>query len=523
MANYQITVQNKYIVVPVNMYGKRKRIHFYEGETLLWDFDAAIDFDTPHFYTYVDISHLMGKAVTLVPAPEIDLRFTFTDAIPTAGYYHEELRPMVHFTPKIGWLNDPNGLVCVDGVYHLFFQHNPADTNWGNMHWGHAISNDLIHWHELDAALKPDRLGTMFSGSGIIDRRNASGLQQGEKPPVLVFYTACGGANALSAGKPSTQCMAYSNDGGMTFTKYAHNPVIPHITGGNRDPKVIWCEELGCYVLALYLDQIEYALFTSRDLLRFAELQRIHLRGDGECPDFYPLEVENEAGVRKWVFIGAADHYLVGTFQKGRFVPDQEIKPYISGHRTSYASQSFSDVPGRRIRIAWDTQSVPETVFNCQMGIPTEVSLRKVGSEYRLRTLPVREFESIRVESSMLSAHDPIRHRLQRRAYDVEITAPKGSPDFAVRFFGYELKVKPSDNTLCFDDVVMPLSYTGGDIHLRLISDTVSLEIFADEGLLYAVSGARADYSLCYLTVEPLDGTVRPEAVIRIHTLKGIW
>ncbi|MBQ8287832.1 MAG: glycoside hydrolase family 32 protein [Clostridia bacterium] len=525
MSDYQVTIKNKYIVVPVNMHSKWKKISFFEDGELIWDFDAHIDFTSPRFYTYVNVSHLRGKTVTLTSTPEIDMHFTFVDAIPTAGYYKEEFRPMVHFSAKIGWINDPNGLVYVDGMYHMFFQHNPADSNWGNMTWGHAISDDLVHWHELDSALQPDRLGTMFSGSGIVDRKNVTGLKKGDPDPVLVYYTAAGGNSAISAGKPHTQCMAYSLDGGMTFQKYAGNPVIGHIEGGNRDPKVVWCEELGCYILALYLDRDEYALFRSDDLVHFTESQRLHLRGDDECPDIYPLNVENEPGVRKWVFSGASDRYLIGDFKGGKFVPTQDAKPYFYGHRTSYAAQTFSDVPDRRIKIAWDVLHAPESVFENQMGIPVEVSLRKVGGEYRLRTLPVEEFETLRVntETHRIGEQERFRRSLHRKAYDIELTAPKNSPDFAIRFFGYELRVKPSDNTLSYNDVVMPLSYTGGEIKLRIVSDVLGLEVFADDGLIYSVVGSLADFGIRYLTVEPLSGSEKPNATVTVHTLKGIW
>lgn len=525
MSDYQVTLQNKYIVVPVNMHSKLKKIRFFEVGELIWDFDAHIDFASPHFYTYVNISHLRGKTLTLTATPEIDLAFTFADEIPSAGYYQEEFRPMVHFSAKIGWINDPNGLVFDGKTYHMFFQHNPADSNWGNMTWGHAISDDLVHWHELNSALQPDRLGTMFSGSGIIDKRNVTGLKNGDRDPVLVYYTAAGGNSAISAGKPHTQCMAYSNDGGMTFTKYAGNPVIGHIEGGNRDPKVVWCEEMGSYVLALYLDRDEYALFKSDDLLYFTEIQRLHLKGDDECPDLYPLNVENEPGVRKWVFSGASDRYLIGDFKNGRFVPSQDSKPYFYGHRTSYAAQTFSDVPDRRIKIAWDVLHAPQSVFENQMGIPVEVNLRKVGGEYRLRSLPVKEFESLRVNTEVYAIGElaDFRRPLHRKAYDIELTAPKNSPDFAIRFFGYELLVKPSDLTLSYNDVVMPLSYTGGEIKLRIVSDVLGLEVFADDGLIYSVVGSTADYGIRYLTVEQPSGGKLSDVTLTVHTLKGIW
>lgn len=525
MSNFEVTIKNKYIVLPINMHSKEKKICFWEDGDLIWDFDAHIDFTSPRFYTYVNVEHLRGKTLTLSVSPEIDISFTFADAIPPAGYYKEEYRPFVHFTARIGWINDPNGLVYADGVYHMFFQHNPAGSSWGNMTWGHAVSRDLIHWQEKDSALQPDALGTMYSGSGIIDKNNVTGLKDGEKDTILLFYTAAGSNSALSAGKPFTQCMAYSNDGGQTFKKYENNPIIPHIEGGNRDPKVIRCEEPGCYILALYLDRDEYIIFRSDDLIHFTELQRLHLAGDDECPDIYPLEVKNEPGVRKWVFSGASDIYLVGDLKDGKFVPSQEARPYFYGHRTSYAAQTFSDVPDRRIKIAWDVLHAPGSVFENQMGIPTEVSLLKIGGEYRLCTLPVKEFETLRVstETYSIKNEENLRVPLGRKAYDIELSAPKNSPDFCLSFFGYEFFIKPSKGTFSYNDVEMPLSRTDGDIKLRIISDKLGCEIFADGGLIYTVAAGLADYGIRYLKVSPLSGNEVPDAALTIHTLKGIW
>ncbi len=525
MQNYQITVKNKYIAVPVNMHSKRKKISFWEGDTLVWDFDAHIDFTSPRFYTYVNISHLRGRTLTLTSDPEIDLRFAFVDAIPNVGYYKEEFRPMVHFTAKIGWINDPNGLVRAGGLYHMFYQHNPADSAWGNMTWGHAVSDNLINWHELDSALQPDSMGTMFSGSGIVDKNNVTGLKEGDEDTVLVYYTAAGNNSALSKGEKFTQCMAYSNDGGMTFKKYQNNPVIENVAGDNRDPKVIWCEELSKYLLALYLERDEYAVFVSDDLIHFTQLQRLHLQGDDECPDIYPLEVENEEGARKWVFSGASDFYMVGEMQNGRFTALQSSRPYFYGHRTSYAAQTFSDTESRRIKVAWQVLHAPESVFENQMSIPTEVKLCKVGSEYRLRTLPVSEFEILRVgsESHKVKAAKDFCRPLHKKTYDIQLTAPKDCPDFAIRFFGYELRVKPSENSICYNDVSMPLSYTGSDIKIRMISDTLGLEIFADDGLVYSVLPGVADYGIRYLRIEGLTEEELPDITLDVHTLRGIW
>lgn len=520
MKNQTVTLQNKYMVLPVNPHVGKKRVFFFEGTALVWDFDAPIDFLHPTHFTYLNVSHLMGKTLTISAQPEMNLSFSFADAIPD-GYYREAWRPFVHFTAKIGWINDPNGLVFDGTRYHLFFQHNPTDSTWGNMTWGHAVSADLVHWKELDSALIPDQLGTMFSGSAIVDKQNVSGLKENEQDPILLFYTAAGGNSSLSKDQPFTQCMAYSADGGNTFRKYAHNPVIPHIKGGNRDPKAVWCDELSCYLLALYLDGDEYAIFRSDDLLHFTRLQRLHLAGDDECPDLYPLPVANEEGTRKWVFSGASDYYLVGDFTDGKFTPCQPSIPYFHGHRTSYAAQTFSDVPNRRVKIAWDVLHAPESVFENQMGIPVEVTLWKVGDTYRLCTLPVKEFESLRRNSQTYTVgRDSLSVELSPCAYDIRITAPPNAPDFDIRFLGYTIRVRPAENKLAYRDVVMPLSHSGGEISLRLIADKLGVEIFADNGLIYSVVGQTADYNLSELTVHPMGEL---GATVWVHALDPIW
>lgn len=526
MADFQITFKNKYMVIPVNMNSKRKKIRFFNGNILVFDFDAHIDFNTPRFYSYINVERFKGQTLTLTSEPRTDIRFTFVDTIPTAGIYKEELRPMVHYTTRIGWINDPNGLICYGGKYHMFYQHNPAGTSWGNMTWGHAVSDDLIHWHETEEALYPDEMGSMFSGSAIADSNNVTGLCRENGDAMLLYYTAAGNTSDLSSGKRSTQCLAYSVDSGKTFRKYEKNPVIPHIIGDNRDPKVIWCEELKCYLLALYLDGNEYALFRSDNLLNWKELQRIALPGDAECPDIYPLEVEDEKWVRKWIFSGASDKYLVGEFGNGKnigFIPIQGIKPYFYGKRSSYACQSFSGTGNRRIRIAWEILHAPESVFENQMSIPCEVTLAKVRNEYRLRTLPVKEFESLRLstETYKVQSPDSFLRPLHRKAYDIEISAPKDSPDFDINFFGYEFHVKASENSFAYDDVVMPLSYTEKDIKVRLISDVLGCEIFLDNGLIYSVAPSLADYGIRYLTLKSKGDALNAD--VTVHTLKGIW
>jgi fructan beta-fructosidase len=238
--------------------------------------------------------------------------------------YNEALRPQFHFSPMKNWTNDPNGLVFLDGEYHLFFQHNPEGINWGNMTWGHAVSPDLVRWTQLDHAIYPDELGTIFSGSAVIDVNNTAGFQTGDTKVIVAIYTSQG-PEAKPDPKPVTQSIAYSNDRGRTWEKYDGNPVLENVIGGNRDPKVIWHEPTGQWVMALYLDADDYAFFGSPNLKEWTKLSDLKVAGDSECPDIFELAVDGDPNNKKWVFWGGSDTYLIGSFDGVTFTPASDV------------------------------------------------------------------------------------------------------------------------------------------------------------------------------------------------------
>ncbi len=231
--------------------------------------------------------------------------------------YQEVYRPQFHFTAKKNWSNDPNGLVYYEGEYHLFFQHDHSNIEWGNILWGHAVSSDMVNWKQLANAIEPDELGMIFSGSGVVDWDNTAGFQSCKQAAMVSIYT--------SAGKPFTQSIAYSNDRGRTWTKYKKNPVLGHIIGTNRDPKVIWHAPRKRWVMALYLDANNYALFSSPNLKQWTRLSDIHLPGSSECPDIFELPVDGDAENSKWVFWGANGNYIMGTFDGCIFREESEV------------------------------------------------------------------------------------------------------------------------------------------------------------------------------------------------------
>ncbi|MFA6947730.1 MAG: glycoside hydrolase family 32 protein, partial [Eubacteriales bacterium] len=406
----------------------------------------------------------------------------YADILPpetTAG------RPAFHFTTRRGWINDPNGLYFDGRLYHLFYQHNPVGPEWGNMHWGHATSDDLLHWNETDDILYPDERGTMYSGSAITDEKRASGLGGGAAP-TLLYYTSAGGNSELSADQPFTQCLAYGD--GIRFEKYDKNPVIEHIAGANRDPKVIWCEELDRYVLALYLEGNDYGLFTSNDLLSWTQLNRITLPGDSECPDFYPLTAPD--GERRWILSGASDRYLIGRVtRENGFTAEGEALPYRWGRTFSYAAQSYSGLCSR-IRFTWEQAIFEGKPWRSQMSVPCEMTLASVSSGYRLCSNPIKALETLRGEKYQLDALPP-------SPLDILFTISANTRDFSVSAHGTPIVFSPQNNKIITPDGEMPLTISGGSrTSVRILIDTASYELFADDGLVFTagqLDTSRAD------------------------------
>lgn len=279
------------------------------------------------------------------------------------------VRAAGRFTPAFGWLNDPNGLFFADGVWHLFFQHNPLSINWGNMHWGHAVSRDLIHWQELELALYPDSRGTIYSGSAVIDKENVSALGAGT---ILLYYT-----NAGYNGNYS-QNIAFSTDGGAHFQTYAGNPVVPNFTGDcDRDPFVAFDPDAQCWRMGLYLgdeERCEFAFLKSTDLLNWQETDRYTIDGGRECPCFFRSQ-DSATGCWKWIFTEANGFYRIGAIRNDRIIFETDSERFLTGD--AYAGQFFHNAPeGKAVFIAWlRGEPTPDLMSNGSMTTPLELTL----------------------------------------------------------------------------------------------------------------------------------------------------
>ena len=334
------------------------------------------------------------------------LRTSDTWSVANTDYY----RPLYHHTPSYGWMNDANGMVYKDGEYHLYFQYNPYGSKWGNMHWGHAVSTDLVHWREMPLALHPDTLGTIFSGSAVIDYGNTAGWNSKDGTPALVaFYTSAKGIQR--------QSMAYSLDEGMTFTKYEGNPIIDSHekwqTNDTRDPKVFWYAPGKHWVMVLN-ERDGHSIYNSVNLKDWT--YQSHITGFWECPELFEVAVDGNGGNKKWVMWGASGTYMIGSFDGKTFTPDGPKLCNLNG--SAYAAQVFNNIPandGRVIKIAWGRISFEGMPFNGCMLLPQEQMLFNTRSGLRLASRPVREVEQLftKVYSgedlSMRQANDVMR------------------------------------------------------------------------------------------------------------------
>jgi fructan beta-fructosidase len=348
----------------------------------------------PEYWVFCDMTPFIGKTLTIQYDGDAGglTKIYQDDSIEGQNeLYHEIHRPQFHFTTRRGWNNDPNGLVYYEGEYHLFYQHNPYEREWENMHWGHAVSRDLVHWEELPVALYPDTLGTAFSGSAVIDFANTSGFGKGGRPPMVAVYTA-----ASPAGQ--VQCVAYSLDKGRTWTKYGGNPVINSghkwHTHDTRDPKVFWHAPSSQWIMALN-ERDGHSIYTSPNLRNWT--YQSHVTGFWECPDLFELPADNNPADTRWVMYGASAAYMIGTFNGHTFTPQQGKHYYTSG--ALYAAQTFDNSPdGRRIQIGWGRIQQPGMPFNMMMLLPTELTLRSTPNGLRLFSYPVKEIDGLQEE-----------------------------------------------------------------------------------------------------------------------------
>jgi fructan beta-fructosidase len=335
------------------------------------------------------------------------------EEVPT-GYYIEKYRPQYHFTPEEKWMNDPNGLVYKDSLYHLFYQYYPDSTVWGPMHWGHAVSKDMMIWKHKPVALFPDDNGFIFSGSAVVDHNNTSGFGTKNNPALVAIFTYHDMAGEQEGKNDfQTQGIAYSLDNGDSWAMYEKNPVIGN-TGIKdfRDPKVFWNDKAEVWTMLLVAgDHLQ--IWNSPNLKEWEKVSEFGKDngahgGVWECPDLFPLKIKGTDEV-KWVLLisinpgapngGSGTQYFIGDFDGTTFTTDQVKQKWIDLGRDNYAGVTYNDAPNdERIFIGWMSNwdyalDTPTEKWRSAMTVPRELTLRKVGDEVSLFNYPVIGFE----------------------------------------------------------------------------------------------------------------------------------
>ena len=405
--NYTFTASKKYIIFAIDEKEPDYSTNIYIDDQLIVNLNIKCAIDSISYFVPFELTKyencILNVEVSVDEQSEFLKHLQLSDTYDLI--YNETFRPGYHFTPKYGWMNDPNGMFYANGYWHLHYQYNPYAAVWGNMHWGHAVSKDLFSWEYLPFSLQPDQLGGIFSGSSIVDIDDVSGFG---KNSIISFYT--------SAGTYQQQSLAYSQDNGWTWNKYNKNPIISNEKYPDfRDPKVIKYNSTH-FVMCLAVGQhIEF--WGSNNLIDWSFLSNF---GDGfgnhngvwECPDLlyfedfdkYVLFVNINPG---GYFGGSAAQYFVGSFNGTAFNCEQDpnIVKYIDYGKDAYAIVTFSGDPkGRRIALPWMSNwdyanSLPTKYFRSAMGIPREISLKKMNEDFILSSQPIEEIRNLHINN----------------------------------------------------------------------------------------------------------------------------
>lgn len=435
----------------------------------------------------------------------------------------ESFRPVYHHTPAYGWMNDPNGMFYKDGLYHLYFQYNPYGSVWGNMHWGHSTSTDLMHWKFEGCAIVPDAWGAIFSGSCVVDHENTAGFG---KEAVVAFYTS---AKSTPWGDIQMQSMAYSLDNGKTFTKYEGNPILTSSEKDFRDPKVFWYAPGKHWVMILAVGQ-HMEIYSSVNLKEwkkeseFGAMQGAH-GGVWECPDLVEIPVEGTRE-KKWVLIcnlnpggpfgGSAAQYFVGSFDGKKFVNESPTQTkWMDWGKDNYATVTWNNAPdGRCIALGWMSNwqyanNVPTRQYRSANTLARDLTLYREGQELFLKSTPSVEVKKARgkkvsIPSFKVSEKHEIVNLFEdnQGAYEVEILIQNaGASKIAFCLLNdkgekvsmyYDLNRKQFvmdrsesgtvDFSKDFPAVTVAPANVDKELVLRLFVDRSSIEAFGEDG-----------------------------------------
>ena len=516
----QIDEQKKFLLLPVEEASPEAKLYMIADNDVVRSMNVRLAVNKVDYFVPVDLTGFDNKHLSfnfqLIPDSALCWEeMKLSDEFDVSN--REKYRPVYHFSPAYGWMNDPNGMFYKDGVYHLFYQHNPYGSMWGNMHWGHATSTDLVTWEHHGDAISPDALGTIFSGSCVVDKDINAGFCAGA---VFSFFT--------SASDRQVQSMAYSLDNGKTFKKYARNPILTSTQRDFRDPKVIWHEDTKKWIMVLAVGQ-EMQIFSSPNLKNWT-FESSFGKGQGahgnvwECPDLFELPVEG-TNEKKWVLLcslgdgpfgDSATQYFVGTFNGKEFVNESPSKTkWMDWGKDHYATVTWSDAPdNRRIAIAWMSNwqyanDVPTSQYRSPNSVPRDLGLFTVDGETYLQSAPSPELLKLRdvskKRSFKVNGTRIIKDMIagNEGAYEIELTIENQHADvIGFRLYNdkgeevdmqYDMKEKKfsmdrrKSGEVSFNENFPMLTWTAiesgkDELKLRLFVDKSSVEAFGDGG-----------------------------------------
>ena len=486
-ADISIKISKKYLNLPVSQSQERKDMKFEINGKQERSFKIRLAANEPEYWVFCDMTRLMGQTIKISYEGDGGGLSKIYQDDKIAGQdslYKEKNRPQFHFTTRRGWINDPNGLLYYEGEYHLFYQHNPYEKEWENMSWGHAVSKDMVHWEELPTALSPDNLGTMFSGSAVVDYTNSAGFNKGNTPAMVALYT-------VDSPEKEVQCLAYSLDKGRTWTKYDKNPLIDSKAKWNskdtRDPRVFWYKPGNHWVMVLN-ERDGHTIYTSKNLKDWNA--ESHVTGFWECPDLFELPVDGDKNKTKWVMYGASNTYMIGTFDGKTFKPESGKHYYTTG--TIYAAQTFTNIPeadGRRIQLGWGRVQHAGMPFNGMMLLPTELTLKSTKNGARLFSVPVKETEKLFNRThqwSALKADDADLKLKEVKDTDrlrIKTTIKLShATNAGLRLFGQNILDYDLNFNLVNGVFYSPENMTSMEITADFYIDKTSVEVFIDGG-----------------------------------------
>lgn len=492
-AMLKVKAQKKYLMLPVEDNADGANIQVIGKNSLVKSLNVRLARQKTDYYVPLEINGDLTLDIDFWGENKGIEHYACWKDMPQSDDFNtqnrERFRPEFHHTPVYGWMNDPNGMFYLDGVYHLYYQWNPYGSTWENMTWGHSTSKDLVNWTAEKPVLFPDALGAIFSGSCVVDKNNTAGFG---KNAIVAFYT--------SAGRNQVQSMAYSTDGGYTFTKYDQNPVLIGDCPDFRDPKVFWNSEAGFWNMILAAGQ-EMRIYSSKNLKEW-KFESSFGAGYGahggvwECPDL--MKIDN-----KWVLIcninpggifgGSATQYFVGDFDGKRFTTNQKATLWLDYGKDHYATVTFFNAPyNRRIALAWMSNwqyanNVPTNQFRSANSVPRDLGMFAVDGNYYCSAKPSPEL--LKMRGSAIKTPSETCEIVVDIKKDTKITLSNSRNEYVTISYDKTTGVLKFDRTHSGDCSFSPdfaaetsVKVPGGSRQLRIFIDRCSIEVFDSEG-----------------------------------------